>query len=268
MDGTQFRPDFAGRSIVVTGGARGQGAAEVELLARDGAHVFIADLLDDRGEELASTLRGEGLAVDYVHLDITSPESWAALAEVVGAAGEPLWGLVNNAGISVPGRVETVTHADWTRSMAVNAEGALLGMQALVPLMTNGGSIVNVGSIAATLAHNNVAYGAAKWALRGISKSAALDLAHYGIRVNMLHPGYIKTEINVNGDPRFFETHITQTPQGRAGTVEEIARVARFLLSDDSSYVTGVEIAVDGGFTSHGGTKPMFDAIGPAVPRA
>lgn len=266
MDGTRFRDDFVGRSIVVTGGARGQGAAEVELLARQGARVFVADLLDERGEQLAATLRNQGLATDYVHLDVTSETSWKALAEVVAAADETLWGLVNNAGIAVPGRVETVGHDDWARSMAVNAEGALLGIQALVPLMTDGGSIVNIGSIAATLAHNNVAYGAAKWALRGVSKSAAVDLARYGIRVNMVHPGYIKTEINANGDPRFFETHLTLTPQGRAGTVDEIARVVRFLLSDDSSYITGVEIAVDGGFTTHGGTKPVFDAIGPAVP--
>lgn len=264
MDGVKFRPDFSGRSIVVTGGARGQGGAEAELLARDGAHVFIADLLDEQGQALADRLTAEGLKATYVHLDITDRDSWLALAEQVKAAPETLWGLINNAGIAVPGRIQTVTHEAWARSLSVNAEGALIGIQVLAPLMTEGGSIVNIGSIAATLAHTNVAYAAAKWAIRAISKSAAMEYADRGIRVNTIHPGYIKTDINANGDPRFFETHLKLTPQGRAGTVDEIARVARFLLSDDSSYVTGVEIAVDGGFTSHGGTKPVFDALGPA----
>jgi 3alpha(or 20beta)-hydroxysteroid dehydrogenase len=265
MDGTQFRRDFAGRSIVVTGGARGQGAAEVELLAREGAHVFIGDVRDDRGRKLADRLRAEGLNADFVKLDVTSRDSWIALAEAVRAADATLWGLINNAGVAVPGRIETVDEGAFEVSMNVNALGALLGIQTLAPLMTSGGSIINVGSVAATIAHTNVVYGAAKWALRGISKSAAVDLARHGIRVNMIHPGYISTEINANGDPRFFETHVSLTPQGRAGTVDEIARVARFLLSDDSSYVTGVEIPVDGGFTAHGGSKPVFDAVGPAI---
>lgn len=265
MNGNDFRSSFDGRSIVVTGGARGQGAAEVELLAREGARVFIGDLMEDVGGALAERLRGEGLKVEFVKLDVTQRDSWLALAEQVKAADETLWGLINNAGIAVPGRIELVTEDAFARSMDVNALGAMLGIQVLAPLMTEGGSIINVGSVAATIAHTNVVYGAAKWALRGISKSAAVDLARYGIRVNMIHPGYISTEINANGDPRFFETHLKLTPQGRAGTVHEIARVARFLLSDDSSYVTGVEIPVDGGFTTHGGAKPVFDAIGPAV---
>lgn len=262
MDGRAFRTDFAGRSIVVTGGARGQGAAEVELLARSGARVFVADLLADRGEEVAARLRGEGLSVDFVALDVTEIESWRTLAERVAAVDETLWGLVNNAGASAPGRVETVTVEVWEKALRVNALGALLGTQVLAPLMTAGGSIVNIGSVAASLAHTGVAYGAAKWALRGVTKSAVLDLARHGIRVNLVNPGYITTELNQHGDPRFFEAHLTQTPQGRPGTVDEVARVVRFLLSDEASYVDGAEIPVDGGFISHGGAKPMFDAVG------
>lgn len=265
MNGKAFREDFRGRSIVVTGGARGQGAAEAELLAREGAHVFIGDLNETAGEALASRLRAEGLLADFVRLDVTERASWTSLAAQLEAAEETLWGLINNAGIAVPGRVEFAGEDAFASSMNVNALGAMLGIQVLAPLMTAGGSIINIGSVAATIAHTNVVYGAAKWALRGISKSAAVDLAQYGIRVNMIHPGYISTEINADGDPRFFDTHLKLTPQGRPGTVHEIARVARFLLSDDASYVTGVEIPVDGGFTSHGGSKPVFDALGPAT---
>lgn len=265
MDGRNFRTDFTGRSVVVTGGARGQGAAEVELLARDGARVFVADVLVDRGEELVGRLREEGLAVDFVELDVTNPEDWRVLASRVASAAETPWGLVNNAGASASGRVETVTLDTWRRAVDVNALGALLGSQVMAPLMTSGGSIVNVGSVAASIAHTSVAYGAAKWALRGITKSSVVDLARYGIRVNLVHPGYIATELNANGDPRFFDAHLAQTPQGRHGTADEVARVVRFLLSDDASYVDGAEIPVDGGFIAHGGTKLMFDAVGPAV---
>lgn len=265
MDGRTFRSDFTGRSVVVTGGARGQGAAEVEVLARAGARVFAADILVERGAEFAARMRAEALAVDFVELDVAEPESWRALARRVADADETPWGLVNNAGASAPGRVETVTVDTWHRALDVNALGALLGTQVMAPLMTAGGSIVNVGSVAASLAHTSVAYGAAKWALRGITKSSVVDLARYGIRVNLVHPGYIATELNAQGDRRFFDAHLAQTPQGRHGTVDEVARVVRFLLSDDASYVDGAEIPVDGGFIAHGGTKSMFDAVGPAV---
>jgi 3alpha(or 20beta)-hydroxysteroid dehydrogenase len=252
---------LAGRTVVVTGAARGQGAAEVELLAREGAVVVATDILDADGEREAARLRAEGLAVEYRHLDVTSETEWSELADSLTNRQPPLAGLVSNAGIPVRARLGSVSLADWNLAYAVNTTGTLLGIQALAPLMTEGGSIVVIGSVAALTAHHAVAYTASKWALRGLAKVAALELAPRGIRTNTIHPGYIETPLMDGADPVFVQAHLDLTPLERPGTCAEVASVAAFLLSDEAAYVNGAEITVDGGYASHGGTKHIVDAL-------
>jgi 3alpha(or 20beta)-hydroxysteroid dehydrogenase len=172
---------LAGRVVVVTGGARGQGAAQVRLLAEHDAVVIAVDVLDDDGRALAEELSGRGLAVTYRHLDVASPAQWSELADEIARTHGAVHGLVNNAGTTWRARLGEVEPADWDRVLAVNATGPMLGIQALLPLMGRGASIVDVGSIAALTGHYPVAYTAGKWALRGLSKAACVELGPRGI---------------------------------------------------------------------------------------
>ncbi|MFJ7269094.1 SDR family NAD(P)-dependent oxidoreductase [Streptomyces sp. NPDC099050] len=237
-----------GKVVVVTGAARGQGAAEVEALLREGAHVVATDVTS------ASGCR---------RLDVTSEEDWAELAAELRETHGQVHGLVNNAGITWRARLGDVRAEDMARVHAVNVTGPLLGIQHLAPLMPPGSSIVNVGSSAAVTAHYPVAYTTSKWALRGLSKTAALELGPRGIRVNTIHPGFIETEMTASAAPAFREASIRETPLGRTGTVDEMAPLVVFLLSDDSSFISGAEIPVDGGLTAHGGVKSLSDALRP-----
>ena len=258
---------LAGRTVVVTGAARGQGAAEAEILVREGARVVGADILDDEGKALAERLTelGPG-AMEYWHLDVSSAEEWAALAAHL--AGGPVHGLVNNAGVPYRARLLTMDLAGWERVIGINLTGAMLGMQAMVPLMpdNDGASIVNIGSIAGLTAHFALAYTVSKWGLRGLTKAAALELAPRGIRVNIVHPGPIDTPILDGADPVFVQASVETTLAGRAGRADEVADVVVFLLSARAAYLNGQDIPVDGGFSSHGGAKSITDALAQAHP--
>jgi 3alpha(or 20beta)-hydroxysteroid dehydrogenase len=137
----------------------------------------------------------------------------------------------------------------------------MLGLQALVPLMVRGSSIVNVGSVAGLTAHHALAYTASKWALRGLTRTAALELGPAGIRVNIIHPGLVETPLMADAPSAFGQAHVALTPLGRAGTTGEMAAAVLFLLSDDASYISGAELPVDGGFSAHGGAKVTSDAV-------
>lgn len=235
-----------GKVIVVTGAARGQGAAEAESLTREGARVIAGDVSGAPGCR---------------RLDVTSEQDWAELAAELGETYGQVHGLVNNAGVTWRARLDAVRPEDMARVHAVNVTGPLLGIQHLAPLMRPGASIVNVGSSAALTAHYPVAYTASKWAMRGLSATAAMELGPRGIRVNTIHPGYIETEMTASAAPAFREANLAGTPLGRTGTVDDITPLVTFLLSDESSFITGAEIPVDGGLTAHGGAKPISDAV-------
>jgi 3alpha(or 20beta)-hydroxysteroid dehydrogenase len=233
----------AGKVVVVTGAGQGQGAAEARLLAAEGATVIGCDLEPEPAEPLPG--------VDYRQLDVTDAAAWGALA----ADLDRVDGLVANAGVTWRARLADIEPADLARVHEVNVTGTLLGIQALTPLMSNGGSVVVVGSVAALTGHFPVAYTASKWALRGLAKAACLELGPRGIRVNTVHPGYIETPMTASAARAFRDANVAETPLGRTGTVDEVAPLVLFLVSDESSFISGAEISVDGGMTAHGGVK-------------
>jgi NAD(P)-dependent dehydrogenase (short-subunit alcohol dehydrogenase family) len=252
---------FAGKTVVVTGGARGQGAAEVAALAREGADVVSLDVLEAEGEALAQSLAGEQGSVTFRRHDVSSAGDWQELGGWIAERPSALHGLVNNAGISHRFRLHEVTLEGWNHTLAVNLTGPMLGIQTCVPLMREGGSIVNVGSVAALTGHYTVAYTASKWALRGLTRVAAMEYGPRGIRTNIVHPGYIETPILANAPRALMEASLALTPAGRPGESEEVAALVLFLLSDEAAYVNGAEISIDGGFTGHGGAKVILDAL-------
>ncbi|MEU0545081.1 glucose 1-dehydrogenase [Nocardia sp. NPDC005978] len=234
-----------GKVALISGGARGMGAAHAQLLVDEGAKVVIGDILDDEGKALAESL---GDAARYVHLDVTEPEQWeAAVAEAQSAFGK-LDVLVNNAGIVNGGPLQKFNLDKWRRIIDVNLTGTFLGMRAVTESMiaAGGGSIINVSSIeglrGAPWAHG---YVASKWAVRGLAKSAALELAPHKIRVNSLHPGLIRTPMT-EGIP----DDLVTIPLGRPAQSIEVATFVLFLASDESSYATGSEFVVDGGLVA------------------
>ena len=237
---------FDGKIVLISGGARGQGAAEARILVAEGGRVVIGDVLETEGRRLAAEL---GDAAVFLHQDVTEEADWAEAVETAERLGG-LHGMVNNAGIFIPRPLMETDAALFEQHMRVNQLGCFLGMKAVVGAMerSGGGSIVNISSVAGLRGSPGaVAYSATKWALRGMTKAAAIDLARRNIRVNSVHPGPIDTEMLKVRTPEENRRRIEMVPMRRMGTAEEVAKLVLFLLSDDSAYITGAEMTIDGG---------------------
>jgi NAD(P)-dependent dehydrogenase (short-subunit alcohol dehydrogenase family) len=251
------------KTALITGASRGQGETEARLFADEGAVVYLADVLDDEGEAVAADLRAAGMDASYLHLDVSRHEDWAAASAAIGDRGHAVDVLVNNAGIAGRGGALMTDLETWEKVFAVNVTGPLLGIKTFAPGMkaAGRGSIVNIASIGALNGYPNVSYAASKWALRGLSKSVALELAGSGVRVNAVHPGLILTPMN--DDPEHNRWMIEMTPMGREGETSEIADLVLFLASDESTYITGADIAIDGGFSA--GADALYGVFGPGA---
>jgi 3alpha(or 20beta)-hydroxysteroid dehydrogenase len=246
---------LAGKVALVSGGARGMGASHVRTMVAEGAKVVFGDILDDEGKAVAAEF---GDAVRYVHLDVTKPELWeSAVATAVDEFGG-LHVLVNNAGIINVGTFEDYAISEWQRILDINLTGVFLGIRAVVKPMKEAGrgSIINISSIegiAGTIGCHG--YTASKFGVRGLTKSAALELGPSGIRVNSIHPGLIKTPMT-----EWVPDDLFQTALGRAAEPKEVSNLVIYLASDESSYSTGSEFIVDGGTTAGLGHKD-FSAV-------
>jgi NAD(P)-dependent dehydrogenase (short-subunit alcohol dehydrogenase family) len=247
--------DLFGKVAIVTGGARGIGAATAEALAGAGATVVVTDVLDDEGHALVAHLREGGCSARYEHLDVSDEATWERVVERTASELGSLDILVNNAGIGTFPDVETETREGYDRLIAINQTGVWLGMKAVAPRMraSGGGSIVNVSSIFGAVGGfgGSIAYHASKGAVRLMTKNAAIRYAKEGIRVNSVHPGFIDTPMIevVKGTPTE-EAILADTPMGRLGTPREIGDVIAFLASGAASYMTGSEVYIDGGWTA------------------
>ena len=238
---------LTGKVAIVTGASCGMGATEARILAREGAQVMLCDVLDARGAGVAAEIVSSGRDAVYRSLDVTSEAAWqGAVAEAVSR-----WGrvdiLVNNAGINARAGMLDLVLEDWDRVLGVNLTGPLLGMRAVVSAMrsSGGGAIVNIASVAGLRASRSAAYSTSKWALRGLTRVAAVELAGWGIRVNAVCPGVVPTELNA-GQP-YLATAAGRTPLRRLATADDVAGAVLFLVSDDAAAITGIDIPVDGG---------------------
>ena len=242
---------LSGKVAIVTGGARGQGEAEARLFASEGAAVVIGDVLDDQGEKVAADI---GSPAVYLHMDVTQEADWARAVAAAAGLG-PLQVLVNNAAILRPAAIVDTSLDDYMAVINVNQVGCFLGMRSVIEPMTaaGGGSIVNISSIDGLGSKNGlISYTASKFAIRGMTKTAALELGRRGIRVNSIHPGGINTAMGNPGDyaEELINTAFERLAIPRIGRPDEIAAMALFLASDEASYCTGAEFVVDGGWNA------------------
>ncbi len=240
---------------LITGGAAGMGAATAKLFASEGAKVVVADILDAEANEVASGIKSNPGEARSQHLDVTSEADWAQAVSATLSAWGRLDILINNAGVS-GSDPDLLSMSVWDTQMNVNAKGVFLGMRAVIPVMQKArrGAIVNISSISGLVGQRvvHMGYNAAKGAVRMMTKAAAVQFARDGIRVNSVHPGMMPPmrTSKLTADPQVRKSLIAPVPMGREGRVEEVAYANLFLASDEASYITGVELPVDGGFVA------------------
>ena len=244
-----------GKVALISGGARGMGAAEARLFASEGAKVVIGDLLEDEGRQTEAQINEAGGECLFIRLDVTSESDWQDVVATTVARFGKLDILVNNAGIFRTERVEDTSEQSWDQVMDVNAKGVFLGTKAAIPEMrkVGGGSIVNISSIAGLVGSPySSAYNASKGAVRLLTKSTAIQYAREGIRANSVHPGVIETEMTreVVNDEAFRQFRLVTNPIARLGQPEDVAYGVLFLASDEASFMTGSELVIDGGWTA------------------
>ena len=237
---------------LITGAARGQGAAEARLFAAEGARVYLSDVLDDEGAATAAEI---GAAASYHHLDVTDEDAWITLVEEIVEAEGRLDVLVNNAGIFRVMPTVLTSESEYRQIIDINQVGTFLGMKTAIPTMVQAesGSIVNISSVAGLQgAAGTMAYAASKWAVRGMTKVAAKEVAPFGVRVNSVHPGIIDTpmmsEATVEG--AVLDRIVRAIPMGHVAEADDVANLVLYLASDESKYSTGSEFVVDGGMTA------------------
>ena len=247
---------LAGKVAFISGGARGMGATEAKLFANEGAAVAIGDVLEEAGKRTEAEINQSGGQALFVPLDVTSEQSWLdAIGATVAKFGR-LDILVNNAGVSAHGMIEFTTEADWDRVMDVNSKGPFLGTKAAIPEMrkSGGGSIINISSQLGLVGTemSSPQYQSSKGAIRLLTKTTALQYAPDGIRCNSVHPGPVNTDMTADsrGDPENLGKMVGRIPMGRYGEPVEIANGVLYLASDESGFVTGSELVLDGGWTA------------------
>ncbi|HBD84299.1 MAG TPA: glucose 1-dehydrogenase [Dehalococcoidia bacterium] len=247
---------LAGKVAFISGGARGMGATEAKLFANEGAAVAIGDVLEEAGKRTEAEINQSGGQALFVSLDVTSEQSWLdAIGATVAKFGR-LDILVNNAGVSAHGMIEFTTEADWDRVMDVNSKGPFLGTKAAIPEMrkSGGGSIINISSQLGLVGTemSSPQYQSSKGAIRLLTKTTALQYAPDGIRCNSVHPGPVNTDMTADsrGNPENLGKMVGRIPMGRYGEPVEIANGVLYLASDESGFVTGSELVLDGGWTA------------------
>jgi NAD(P)-dependent dehydrogenase (short-subunit alcohol dehydrogenase family) len=245
-----------GKVALISGGARGQGATEAQFFAREGARVVLGDILDEAGRDVEAVIRGGGGEATYVHLDVTSEAHWRAAVDTAVQRYGQLHVLVNNAGILLRKTIEEMTIEEWDRIMAINLKGVFLGTKHAIPAMrrAGGGSIINISSTAGLVGSpgETSAYIASKGGVRLFTKATAIQHAKDKIRCNSVHPGPVATEMirDTLENPDLWAQRLRRLPMGRAATPEDVAYGVLYLASDESSYVTGSELVIDGGTTA------------------
>jgi NAD(P)-dependent dehydrogenase (short-subunit alcohol dehydrogenase family) len=245
----------AGKVALISGGARGIGGAAARLLAQEGAAVVIGDLLEEEGRKTEAQINEAGGRALFVQMDVTSEDDWRRAIDAAVTTYGKLDILVNNAGISGRFTVEDTTVELWDRVMSINAKGVFLGAKLAIPAMrqAGGGSIINISSIYGLVGSDSGAsYHASKGAVRIFTKSAAIQYAKDGIRVNSVHPGFVDSPLteSYHAQPEIREARVAATPMGRMGLPEDIVTGILYLASDESSFVTGSELVIDGGMTA------------------
>jgi NAD(P)-dependent dehydrogenase (short-subunit alcohol dehydrogenase family) len=239
---------------LISGSARGMGEAEARIFAKEGAAVVVADLMETEGQKIAADITADGGTARFLRLDVTDEADWQEAVATTTSTYGKLDILVNNAGISGTYTPDTLSTEAWDRLLDINAKGVFLGMKYAIPAMqrAGGGSIINISSISGFVGQNDIhmGYNASKGAVRLMTKSAAVQYAKDGIRVNSVHPGVMPPmqTSNLTANPEYRQVMLAQVPMGREGRREEVGYAVLFLASDEASYITGIELPVDGGF--------------------